>query len=100
MVVGTQQPVPEVEVETEVCAVGFVMLRVMRRSIQQKSEGRAKEPARKEFVAAVTKDVEGDLPEHEDREGQGMNRQREENQGSNAGLNKRLRNAKGVGGPR
>src|SRR5262245_5736630 len=81
--VGAHEAVPQIEIEAEVGAVGFVVLGVVGGGVDEEAERGAEEPGGKELVAAVAENIEGDLPEHEDREGQRVDRQREDDERSN-----------------
>ena len=97
--VRPHQPVPEVEIEAEVGAVGFVVLGVVGGSVEEEAERGAEEPGGEELVAAVAEDVEGNLPEHEDREGQRVDRQREDDERGDSGLDKGFPRAESIGRP-
>ena len=97
--VGAHEAIPDIEVEAVIAAHFFVVLNVVRGCVDDFSQPRLHEPARMVFVAGVTDDIEGDLPDHEGKKRQWMHGQGEGQQGENASLNGGLQWGEGVGGP-
>jgi len=73
-VVGAHEAVPEIEVDAVVAAQFFVMHGVVCGGIDEKLQRSLDEPAGVKLLTGVTKDVVGDLPHHEDCEGERMDR--------------------------
>src|SRR5215213_5660544 len=73
-VVGAHEAIPNIEIDAIVAAHLFVMHCVMSGGIEEKLQWSLHEPMGVNLVAAVSKDVVGQLPDHEDYEGKWMDR--------------------------
>lgn len=86
-VIGAHPAIPVVEVESEVPLKTIVVLDVVSGSVEEFAEPAIHQPAGMEFVAGVARDVEGDLPKHEEAERSRVDGEGECYQWKNAGLN-------------
>src|SRR5437016_6109706 len=68
--VGPHPPVPHVEIQPKICPVALVMHGMMRRRIEKSAAPRLQKPRWENLVAAMAKDIERDLPGHEEQKGQ------------------------------
>ena len=76
--IRAHEAIPVVEVETIVATHLFVMLDMIGRRVDELADPRFHQPVRVVFIAHMTKDIEGDLPDHEDQEGKWVHRKSED----------------------
>ena len=88
--VRSQQAIPHVEVEAEVCTILFVMQVMVGDRVEELAKRTAYEPVWKNLVSTVAEHVERNLPNHEECKRARMNWNGEEHDWSNSGLNKCL----------
>jgi hypothetical protein len=98
-VVGSHPPIPEVEIEAVISPKILMMHGVICRRIEKFTQPGAKKPRGENLKPAVPKYVEGDLPDHEKKKGQRMDRIKDKNEWENSCLHHRFPRIEGVGGP-
>ena len=99
-VICLHQPVPNVEVQPEIGRVFFMVQGMVSDGVEQESSSALQEPLWKNFVAAMSEDVEHNLECHEQHKSGCMDRQGAHKEWTDSGLDQCFHGTKGVCGPR
>ena len=95
-VIGTHQPIPDVEVEPKVRPELLVVQFVVGNRVQDQSDRAPEKAAREDLDPAMPQDVEHDLPGHEQGERGWVNWDSENEQRTNSRLDEGFWHAEGV----